>query len=1050
MISTLRKILKSNRVDGTSHTHVSLMNPKGSFQFNRQTTEEFWNVYCEYIETEQEYNLGIAEKPQVYMPILVDIDLKIETTDIYVLYNEEQVKQIIKLYQTALNEIIDNLKPEELTCVFLAKEPYQQVKKDKTYLKHGFHLHFPYIFMHKDSQKSYLLPRVKKSITELKLFESIGFEDSGKVVDDGYCNAPWLIYGGRKDGDQHKPYLVKNIFDFKLDKISFEDAFKNYFIYDNREHKIDIVGNVKHYLPRILSIVPWNRGIKEIKSKLECEVKKLRIKRSQATLLKIKVDDSQAEDELEEEINPEDEETEKTVRYIMLHIADYHAMEYNDWMRCGWALHKIFKGNDIGISIWKEFSSKSEKYDDIECECLWEKMIDRTCGIYMLDKWARTDSPNTYKSILNKKKFAGGFDFEKLKDCIYEEPDTLPINGFQDIVYSDLFKNYNTLFVKANMGAGKTQGISECLKKHKRVLFVTCKKSLAYDTLNKFSSIGFELYEDLEGTINLETHNKVICQIDSIHRIIGMCDLFIVDEFVDLTNQLLKSEKRTDSISAFIDYLSGSNKKLIMDANLDRVDYFSTLGLLDKSLYIKDFKKYHTDKTITFKSNEGFIRRGIIEEKGRIFVCSDTRTFVVEMYNEYIKKYPERKALLLTKDSNKNDKRKDYGEYHAIFVSPTVTAGVSHTEKIDKVFAVYTKRTITAWSATQQMLRCRNWKKADVYLGVGDHDPNLPPITDDEVAQFIYNQWTHEIEDFQGFKINRLCNTFEKSFAYYLYHEDFKRKMRSRRFFAFYFKVIMKRHGITIKIDADKPTKEDIKEFTELKDKLKEMSEDRKIEFYKTIAEVEPTTEEIQKYQNNDFETLPSEVYEYLHLQSTYGMVKKDIIWIKKMIDSNMKRNYKNLESFNEPKEQKQLDVNTINIRDLKDEKNKRKVIMCKMILSSAGYDGDIRIIPEGQYKFLPSDFKDKIIERVEDIKTVFEMYKPVDLSEDRNLMNFVNQKLNTVFGVKLISKKFKVEGKHILKYTLEFNHNWSRNPDDTSEPCIYELQQMKRLLIAP
>jgi len=398
MISTLKKILKSNRVEGTHHTHVSLIQPKGSFQFNRQTNEEFLNTYCDLIQTDKEAIVGVAEKPQHYLPILADIDLKIElrsaggeSDEIGILYTTKDVKKIILIYQTVLNEIIDGLKSEELTCVFLSKEPYQQVNNEKTYLKHGFHLHFPYIFMNKDSQQLHLIPRVKKAITELKLFENIGFEDSGKVVDAGYCKAPWLLYGSRKEGEQHKPYIVKYIFDFKLNKISLEDAFKNYSIYDDREHKIDITDKIEHYLPRILSIVPWSRGIKEVKSKLECEVIK-----------KIKSDVKN--DKVYNKPNPDDEKTENICRQLIRLCNNDKAEDRETWLQCAFILHNVFEGSDVGLQLWKEFAQKCpDKYDEEIHDNMWTK-ISNTGEITLgtLHFWAQTDNPKEYKKFISE------------------------------------------------------------------------------------------------------------------------------------------------------------------------------------------------------------------------------------------------------------------------------------------------------------------------------------------------------------------------------------------------------------------------------------------------------------------------------------------------------------------------------------------------------------------------------------------------------------------------------------------------------------------------
>ena len=49
MNQSVEQILRNNYVDGVYHTHVSLVQPRGKFLFNRQKLEEFWDVYCEKI-----------------------------------------------------------------------------------------------------------------------------------------------------------------------------------------------------------------------------------------------------------------------------------------------------------------------------------------------------------------------------------------------------------------------------------------------------------------------------------------------------------------------------------------------------------------------------------------------------------------------------------------------------------------------------------------------------------------------------------------------------------------------------------------------------------------------------------------------------------------------------------------------------------------------------------------------------------------------------------------------------------------------------------------
>jgi P4 family phage/plasmid primase-like protien len=387
MDPTIKKILKSNRVDGIFHTHVSLIQPKGKFQFNRQTLEEFWEAYCNYIETNEETVVGIAEKPQQYLPVLVDVDLCIRDDDERLdedgLYTEDQLKAVIETYQSVLRQIVEGCVDEELYCVVLEKDLYQQTRNEITYLKNGFHLHFPSIFLNKIDQETQLIPRVKQAIKDAKLFDNLGLEDSGNVIDKQCCKVPWLLYGSRKEGGQ--PYKVTKVYDSNLNLISLEKAFKRYALYDHREHLIELKGKVQHFLPRILSIIPYGRGIKEIKrgviSPLKEKLKKER--KSSTNHRKLGTDDSL-----------------KVAKRLLPMIADFRADDRNEWMNIGWILFNETDGHPDALDLWCEFSSRCEdKYDENVCIHTWERMTKGDLSLGTLRYYASIDNPVEYKKF---------------------------------------------------------------------------------------------------------------------------------------------------------------------------------------------------------------------------------------------------------------------------------------------------------------------------------------------------------------------------------------------------------------------------------------------------------------------------------------------------------------------------------------------------------------------------------------------------------------------------------------------------------------------------
>lgn len=392
MDSHIKKLLKDNYHDGIFFTHVSQITPKGKYQFNRQTLEEFWEYYCKLIYNEEDPVIGIAEKPHEYLPILVDVDLKVKDDGEIVidkgLYGPEHIKLIIQVYQSVLRTLVDDCSDNDLICVVLEKDMYIESKNNTTYFKNGFHLHFPYCFISKINQELHIIPKVKKELKEMKVFSYLGIDDSGNVIDKNACNVTWLLYGSRK-AENRKPYLFTKVFDANLNEISLYDAFKNYTIFDNKERAITFKDSnndkIKFYLPRILSIVPYGRKTKEL-NRMKISIMKERKEENNR-------DKSSAVNQNRFSV----EKSLEVAKRIMPMIADFRSSDYNEWMTIGWALYNISEGSPNGLELWCDFSSRcQEKYNEDACVYAWDRMIKKDIGLGTLIYYAKTDNPAEY------------------------------------------------------------------------------------------------------------------------------------------------------------------------------------------------------------------------------------------------------------------------------------------------------------------------------------------------------------------------------------------------------------------------------------------------------------------------------------------------------------------------------------------------------------------------------------------------------------------------------------------------------------------------------
>ena len=404
MSSSISRFLKKLYVEGVYYTHVSMIKPKGKYQINRDSNEEFWEIYNEGLMRDgDDFITGLAEKPQNYMPVLCDIDIKkmeeemkfIEVKNNKI-YTEKNLKDVVEIYQSVLRNIIDDCTDEHLLCVVLEKDMYTLVKNEMKIYKHGFHIQFPNCFISKSEHETQLIPRIQNALKELNVFSNLDYEDSSAVLDAGYLKAPWLLYGGRKEGDNMKPYKVTKIINSVGENISLEEAFKYYNIYNISDQLIDMKGNIQKNLPRILSILPSGRSCSEIKYGLPSPAKEKFIQQ------KHKISEEEKDEENENAFTNDNSLTEKLniSKRLLSMLSDFRADDRNEWMTIGWALYNIGDGCPEALQQWIDFSSRCEdKFDEDTCINEWKNMVKKDLTLGTLHHLAKLDNEEMYKDF---------------------------------------------------------------------------------------------------------------------------------------------------------------------------------------------------------------------------------------------------------------------------------------------------------------------------------------------------------------------------------------------------------------------------------------------------------------------------------------------------------------------------------------------------------------------------------------------------------------------------------------------------------------------------
>lgn len=374
-MDSLQQYLKHSSLVNGEYTHVSLGRNKGSWYI--EDTENFLKAYSSVFLKKQ---LCIAEKPNDFIPLIADIDLKIKedegldfVTQKQQLYGLPDVEKVISIFHKVIKIHVNRqpcgyqkfaLTTKQLWCMLLEKPPYV---KDG-YYKNGFHLHFPHLFISKQDSKV-LTESVQSYLEPINNFD--------KNYLDIVSSKCWLLYGSSKE-ESLEPYRISTIYNQDLKSISLQACFAS--------EVSDLRSITETDLPKLLSICSINQSDKIF------SLKKNVFETPSSTRL------------LEEFKNYSTDLTfvKKIVTCIDLKRAD----DYQEWAKIGQALFNTDE-TEQSLNIWKDFSSQSEKYDEAICESYWidfgkrakrENCITLGSLIFM----AKQDNLNLFLELIKK------------------------------------------------------------------------------------------------------------------------------------------------------------------------------------------------------------------------------------------------------------------------------------------------------------------------------------------------------------------------------------------------------------------------------------------------------------------------------------------------------------------------------------------------------------------------------------------------------------------------------------------------------------------------
>jgi len=274
-------------------------------------------------------------------------------------------KEIIAIVKNIQQFILSILPTANVACC---------VMKKKEFKAHGFHIQFIKLFTKKENIK-FIVEYCSKTF---------GFDN---------VTHSWMVYGHEKtlgSGYYEPVYLVKEDGN-KIEKKEMNEWFCDRIkIEDNDGEKIDLdVENIEDFYGFIFHAMYTTYRADDCICSEEIPV--LSARKAKQTLKK------------KDEVKFSPEVLEECKKLVWL-LSDARADAQATWMQVGWCLHNITEGDDGGFELWDEFSKRSDKYMDGECERLWRDMKEGSLGIGSLKHWAKEDNLAGYTKMFGSLK----------------------------------------------------------------------------------------------------------------------------------------------------------------------------------------------------------------------------------------------------------------------------------------------------------------------------------------------------------------------------------------------------------------------------------------------------------------------------------------------------------------------------------------------------------------------------------------------------------------------------------------------------------------------
>lgn len=401
---------KTTEKDGITHTRIgdgqSIL--PGKYIINETELGIFYKLYHKhvFVEHKKEY-LTEKQLTNGKSQLLVDLDFRYEPTIQKRQHCEEHIEDIIQLYIQKIYKYLTFEQTITIPVYVMEKPNVNTTNKDVT--KDGIHLVFNIAMDH--TLQTIIRDDLIQSGDINEILDDLDLKnDYDSVLDDGISkgHTNWQLYGSRKPGNE--AYEITSIYDVELDTDG-EQSMEKQDIDDFS--KLDLLvrvsarnSNAQHFNIR----KEYQEHYNERKNKQKKKTKKNVNTKMKFTQEGFNFDVGQIRDQdmlqsiikkMFDELSTDEYHLKETHDYLMCLPSKYYD-SYNEWIRCGWALHNT----DFRLFLsWMLFSSQSDKFDFGDIPGYydeWMNMKDEGFTEWSIMYWLKESNPEGYQKIRNE------------------------------------------------------------------------------------------------------------------------------------------------------------------------------------------------------------------------------------------------------------------------------------------------------------------------------------------------------------------------------------------------------------------------------------------------------------------------------------------------------------------------------------------------------------------------------------------------------------------------------------------------------------------------